>query len=727
MPFGTLHIAKTLANMKYNLTIDMKNRILTFAIGGMLLLFGCKTSQISQYDNEGNETVFKVRRVKKDQKMIVEKVKSSTTQNKNSILSRKIAETQSTPPNSNGIFNKVSIYEDLEDIKFPRIRVNELIQIKGEKDILLKRTYAISDEYIIKFKSNFNISDKKNISNLFNNLNGISITSLEQIPNTQIILTKLNIDKSVVKFDLLQIEEYLINALTIINEIEYAEPNNIGFINLASNDGYIGSLWGFDNTGQTGGTANADISLFEAWDIETGDSSVVVGVLDTGVDWDHPDLVNNIWRNLNEIGLDANGVAKDTNGIDDDNNGYIDDYLGWDFYNNDNNPDDDHSHGTHVAGTIGAEGNNNLGIAGVCWDVQIVPLKWIGGSGYGGVFDAIKAVHYSISVGVNMTNNSWHVPADIQNALYDAINLAGDKDMLFIAAAGNSSENTDIQINIPSSFDCDNLISVMATDHNDQIASFSSYGNVTVDIAAPGTQIFSTAPFDGYGWKSGTSMASPMITGLCALIKSKSPNLNASQIKARVMQMSDRLSSLSGKSASGGRANAYESLQSFSSVNVPVGTIVPFYGDKALIPDNWVICDGNTILDPLSPYHNTASPNLAGRFLMGESNQYPAKALGGIDNVASHSHAFRDNRNKVWFPVKSGSGHTSSYHLVTAANGLRYDANRVAIAKPKASPHPYDTHGHINGHSNVSGMTNPGGSHDNKPLFYSTIYILKIK
>jgi len=253
------------------------------------------------------------------------------------------------------------------------------------------------------------------------------------------------------------------------------EPNYIVTANDLPNDPEFDQLWGLNNTGQTGGTPDADIDAPEAWEIQTGES-VLVGVIDTGVDYNHPDLINNIWTNPGEIPGD---------GIDNDGNGYIDDVHGYDFVNDDGDPWDDNSHGTHVAGTIAAQGDNNIGVSGVSWSAQIMPLKFLDSSGYGTTFDAIQAVEYATMMGVQLTNNSWG-GGGYSQGLYDAIAAAGEAGQLFVAAAGNSyGNNNDINPHYPSSYDLDNIISVAATDHNDQLASFSNYGAESVDIGLP--------------------------------------------------------------------------------------------------------------------------------------------------------------------------------------------------------------------------------------------------
>jgi len=349
--------------------------------------------------------------------------------------------------------------------------------------------------------------------------------------------------------------EQVIAALDRNPQLEYVEPNYILSANLIPNDTDFDQLWGLNNTGQTGGTPDADIDAPEAWDITTGNGQVV-GVIDSGVDYTHPDLVNNIWINPGEI---AN------NGIDDDGNGYIDDVHGYDFVNNDGDPMDDDSHGTHVAGTIAAEGNNSLGVIGVAPNTQIMALKFLDNTGSGSTFDAIQAIEYATmmkldyGVNINITNNSWG-GGGFSQALSDAIAAAGAAGQLFIAAAGNSGVNNDSIPHYPSNYNLDNIISVAATDHNDQLAGFSNFGATSVDLGAPGVNILSTVPGGGYASFNGTSMAAPHVAGVAALLLSQDSTLTALDVKDRILSYVDPIEALQGNTVTGGRLNANNAL-----------------------------------------------------------------------------------------------------------------------------------------------------------------------
>ncbi len=331
-------------------------------------------------------------------------------------------------------------------------------------------------------------------------------------------------------------------------------------------DASFGQLWGLHNTGQTGGTADADIDAPEAWNISTGSRSVLVGIIDTGLDRSHPDLAANAWTNPRE-----SGSGRDANGSDDDGNGFIDDWRGWNFVADNNNPNDDHSHGTHVAGTIGAVGNNGQGVVGVCWQVSLVGLKFLDASGSGFTSDAVDAVLYADAIGCDITSNSWG-GGGYSQALKDAIDVLGSHGRLFVAAAGNDGTDNDTYPHYPSSYSCPNIIAVGASDHTDQRAWFSCYGATSVDLFAPGVSTLSTVPGGGYASYNGTSMATPHVSGACALMKSVSPTLTASQIKAALIAQVDVQPAFTGFCVSNGRLNLFKALQSVAGPQLAIET-----------------------------------------------------------------------------------------------------------------------------------------------------------
>jgi len=309
--------------------------------------------------------------------------------------------------------------------------------------------------------------------------------------------------------------------------VEYAELNYIVHIKEAPNDPQYSSQY-----------AHERISSEAAWTTTTGNDSVLVAVIDTGVNWSHEDLAANIFSNTKET----------IDGDDNDDNGYVDDVRGWDFVNSDNNPNDDNAHGTHCAGIIGAAGNNGKGIVGVNWKIKILPCKFLDADGSGSTLDAAKAIYYAADLGVEVMSNSWG-GGPATRTLQDAIVYAKNKGILFVAAAGNESNDNDESPSYPANYTIENVISVAASDQNDALASFSNYG-LTVHLAAPGVSILSTTPNNTYQRFSGTSMATPYVAGAAALVKAQG-SISLVELKQRILGGVDRVSSLTGKVATG--------------------------------------------------------------------------------------------------------------------------------------------------------------------------------
>ena len=342
--------------------------------------------------------------------------------------------------------------------------------------------------------------------------------------------------------------EAFVAALQADPAVLYVEPNRMRTLFKAPNDADYSRLWGMRNDGQTGGTAGCDIDAETAWDYTTGSKDIVVAVIDTGVDYSHPDLADNMWVNAGEIA---------GNGVDDDGNGLVDDVYGYDFANDDADPMDDHSHGTHCAGTIGGVGNNGQGVAGVNWDVKIMACKAATAEGSLPTSAIIGAIEYATLMGARVSNNSYG-GYGFSQAEYDAVKAAGEAGMVFVAAAGNEANDNDGPYQAyPASFNLDCVIAVAATDHNDGIAYFSNYGATTVDLGAPGVDIYSTIPtsMGSYGLMSGTSMATPHVTGAAALILAADPTLTATAVKRLLMDYADPVESLDGMCVSGARLN----------------------------------------------------------------------------------------------------------------------------------------------------------------------------
>lgn len=338
--------------------------------------------------------------------------------------------------------------------------------------------------------------------------------------------------------------------------IEFVEPNWIYQHQATSDDPYYtnGSLWGMYGDGTSPSNLYGS-QAGEAWVNKTDCSKVYVGIIDEGLMFNHEDLAGNVWGNPYDP----------VDGVDNDDNGYIDDIHGWDFAGNDNTVYDGlgDDHGTHVSGTIAAKGGNNLGVAGVCWQIQLISVKFLGRNG-GTTANAIKAVNYITDLktrhGLNIvaTNNSWG-GGGYSDALRTAIKNAGDANILFVAAAGNSGVNMDSSPQYPASYPNDNIISVAAIDKSGNLASWSNYGSTSVDLGAPGVSIWSTVPNkknqSAYSSYSGTSMATPHVTGAAALYSATNPGATAAAIKGAILSSAVSTSSLSGKTVTGGRLN----------------------------------------------------------------------------------------------------------------------------------------------------------------------------
>lgn len=382
------------------------------------------------------------------------------------------------------------------------------------------------------------------------------------------------------------IEEFSNNPFVL-----YAEPDYIYHAAVAPNDPRYPELWAMENTGQTGGLVDADVNAESMWQIEDGDPRVVIAVIDTGIDYTHADLIPNVWSNSQETPGD---------GIDNDGNGYIDDIHGVNAILNNGDPRDDNSHGTHVSGTIGADGNNSLGVVGMAQDAQIVACKFLNSGGSGGISDAIQCMDYLARlktrtvdpVNIVASNNSWG-GGSFSQAMYDAIKAHQNLGILFVAAAGNSAKDTDTTIFYPAGYELQNLISVAATDHNDRLATFSNYGHRTVHVAAPGVRILSTIPNQGYASYSGTSMASPHVTGLIAIIKSRFPALDYRGIKNLVMASGSPIAAAQNTTISGRRIRGADSN-----------------GTGALT------CVNQVVSSRLRPIANTASLNVGDEILL---------------------------------------------------------------------------------------------------------------
>lgn len=341
--------------------------------------------------------------------------------------------------------------------------------------------------------------------------------------------------------------------------VAFAEPNYIYSIHKTPNDPLFPELWGLHNTGQHDGVPGADISATAAWHYTVG-TDIIVAVIDTGVDYTHPDLVSNMWRNPGEV----------IDGTDNDGNGYVDDIFGINPIDGTSDPLDNHGHGTHVAGTIAAQGNNNEGIVGVCWHARIMALRAFNDQGYGDAFAILETIDYAINHGARIINASWG-GASYSYALVNAIGRAQAADVLFVAAAGNgdifgNGINNDITPHYPASYSNENIIAVAASDRTENLTWFSNYGSNSVHLAAPGRAILSCVPGGGYESWGGTSMATPHVVGAAALLLSFNPHLRFHEIKDTLLTHVDVSSNYIGKLITGGRLNVAAPLHTMSGI-----------------------------------------------------------------------------------------------------------------------------------------------------------------
>lgn len=362
-------------------------------------------------------------------------------------------------------------------------------------------------------------------------------------------------DIVVVKKAVFETNDSAIKALNENSMVEIAEPNFIYKINKAPTDPLYIQTWGLANIGQADpknqvGVAGVDINAEKAWEIQTGTREKIIAVIDTGIDFTHPDLAENMWVNEAE----QNGKAD----VDDDNNGVVDDIFGYNAITGTGNMKDDQGHGSHCAGTIGARANNGIGVAGVNWNVRMMGVKFLDKNGSGSLADAIKAIDYATKMGANVMSNSWG-GGGFSQTLMDSIKRSNEAGAIFIAAAGNEYNNNDSSPTYPSTYQVENVMSVAAIDNRGAKADFSNYGKKTVHLGAPGVNVMSTTG-GSYKSFSGTSMATPHVAGVAALLWANEPNLTAAEVKARLVATARPLASMKGKTRTGGIVDAYGAL-----------------------------------------------------------------------------------------------------------------------------------------------------------------------
>jgi subtilisin family serine protease len=353
----------------------------------------------------------------------------------------------------------------------------------------------------------------------------------------------------------------------VLSVAAYAAGDDPILATALPNDPSFSMEWSLQNTGQSGGTAGIDIGAARAWDITTGSRSVVVAVIDSGIDLTHPDLAANLWTNPGEVA---------GNGIDDDRNGFVDDIHGWNFVDNNANVQDGYGHGTHVAGIIGAVGNNGVGVTGVAWRVSLMVLRIQNDSGVGSTSALIGALRYATTMrrdfGINVvvTNNSWEAAAGYSSVIEGLIREQGAAGITFVAAAGNHGTDSNVIPRYPGNYDLPNVIAVASLGSSGVLAGSSNYGATTVDLAAPGTFILSTWKGGGYVALSGTSMAAPHVSGTVALLAAAKPGITVAEVRGAILGTTAPLASLAGKTATGGRLNAFAALASLGVAPAPV-------------------------------------------------------------------------------------------------------------------------------------------------------------
>lgn len=487
----------------------------------------------------------------------------------------------------------------------------------AKKELNVPTVESVPGEFIVKLKD-------------ANSINTFGVMNVMATAGHRIVNKKQGL--VLVKRNMLETQSFSLNSLASNDNVEYVEPNYIYRANDLPNDPKLSQLWGLINNGQEApspmggvgskrsGREGIDIGAQAAWQIQTGSRDVVVAVIDTGVDYTIADLAPNMWTNDAEL----NGKA----GVDDDGNGHVDDIYGYDFANNDADPKDDHGHGSHCSGTIGARGNDGSGVVGVNWNVRIMALKFLTASGSGSLEGALKSIDYATENGAQIMSNSWGGGGHSQ-ALKEAIERAEKAGALFIAAAGNHSGDNDARPTYPANYDVSNVMSVAAIDNRGELASFSCYGKTTVHVAAPGVDILSTTPGGFKSW-SGTSMATPHVSGVAALVLANEPEISMANLKERLIATSRPIAGLRNKVYTGGIVNAYHAL---TNTAAPVDPFDPYY---------WPI-----IVESIS----TAHPYVDGKTTTWELT------AEGASMMAVHFEKFDTERgyDKVTFKDKSGA------------------------------------------------------------------------
>lgn len=412
---------------------------------------------------------------------------------------------------------------------------------------------AVPGEFIVKFKHGLAPTSMK----------GVSATEEIKLASGEILYKVKGEDLEAVSSlnqDSIDIIEpnYIYTFGELVNHGNVMSDEDSEF----TDDPMFGKLWGLRNIGTNtgslfGGVKGMDVNALEAWKVETGRREVVIAVIDTGIDYNHPDLQANVWRNEAEL----NGQA----GVDDDQNGVIDDVHGFNAITGSGDPLDDHGHGSHCSGTIAAVHGNGVGVKGLMANAQVMGVKFLDAKGSGTLEDAIKAIDYATTKKVDIMSNSWG-GGGFSELLKQSIQRASDAGIVFLAAAGNASNNNDKNAEYPAGYQLENVIAVAAHEGGGKRANFSNYGVTSVHIAAPGTNIVSTVKGGGYQAMSGTSMAAPHVSGAVGLLLSKEAGLSPSEIRERLMLTAKKVSSLNATCAAKGRLDTLRLLQNVQTI-----------------------------------------------------------------------------------------------------------------------------------------------------------------
>ena len=464
-----------------------------------------------------------------------------------------VLDTRDGIPDANGRFTRLQLLRT--QMKYPLIRVEQTLEMDPatHAEKLIHQTEMVADHVVVELIKGKTEADL--------------VQALEEVGGT--IRRKLNLDYSstyliaLPKATLDAVPDAAAKLSQFKSVLNFSEPDFLSHKTAVPNDPQLDSQWHLENTGQTGGLVDADIDAEQAWSIQTGNNSVVIAISDTGIDFNHTDLQPNIWTNPNDA----------PNSQDDDSNGYVDDVAGWNFAYADNTPIDDEGHGTFVAGVIGAVGNNAKGIAGVCWQCKLMPLKVLDNFGSGYTSDIAEGFAYAQNKEAKIINASHAGPGS--TSLKNAVNNLQTNGVLLVAAADNDARNEDAWKDYPASYTNQNIICVSASDKNDHIAYFANYGPTTVDLFAPGDDIWSTQRGNGYGLDSGTSFATPQVAAVAGLLKAQNPTWTTDNIKQAILQSVDLNPLMIGKCVSGGRLNAYRALAGIYN-NSPGGIDVQF-------------------------------------------------------------------------------------------------------------------------------------------------------